>query len=134
MAYNPFKPTSPTTAGSPTPTRQSTIDDTRINLMALRDLLVALGAVQGFDYTPSGGTAAQPASLLFKKGVEWIKADLTWGTTGGEEGAVLKTAYYYSSNSGGVYYPMADEAGEYVITYAYDASGYCTGYTWGSTP
>jgi hypothetical protein len=134
MAYDPFRPSVPTTAGSPTPTRQATIDDTRKNLMALRDLLVAFGMVQGFDYSVAGGSAEEPAQVFYKKGTEWVRLDLTWGTTGGEDGNVTKFAMYYSSNSGGAYDPLADDAGEYVATYTYDGSGNCTAVAWGSTP
>lgn len=134
MAYEYLQPTKPTTAGSPTPTRQASIDATRQNIVALRDILVALGVVQGFDYSVSGGTAEEPAELYFKKGVEWIKVVLTWGTTGGEDGNVTKAAYYYSSNSGGAYDAMVDDGGEYVLTLTYDSNGNCTGTSWGSTP
>lgn len=134
MAYDPLRPSVPTTAGSPTPSRQSTIDDTRKNIMALRDILVAGGMVQGFDFSTSGGTAEQPADILYKKGTEWIKITLTWGTTGGEDGNVTKAVFRYSSNSGVGYDGMADDAGEYVMTLTYDANGNCTATTWGSTP
>lgn len=134
MAYDPFRSTVPTTAGSPTPSRQATIDDARKNMMALRDILVAGGLVQGFDYSVSGGTAEEPANLFYKKGTEWIKLVLTWGTTGGEDGNVTKMALYYSSNSGGVYENMADDAGEFVLTLTYDSNGNCTSTSWGSTP
>jgi len=136
MAYAPLEVTKPTTAGSPTPTRQQSIDDTRENIAALRDLLVASGVVQGFDFSivVGAGSNAEPEQWLYKRGVEWIKLVLTWGTTGGEYGQVVKTAFYYSSNSGGVYAGMADDAGKYVLTYTYDANGYCTAAVWGSTP
>jgi hypothetical protein len=134
MAYDPLDTTKPTTAGSPEPTRQASIDAIRHNLAALRDALAAGGFVQGFNYEPSGGSAEQPAILYYKRGTEWIKLSLTWGTTGGEAGNVTKIVYQYSANSGGAYDSMADGAGKYVLSLSYDSSGNCTGGTWGSTP
>lgn len=107
---------------------------TRDNLRALRDALVATGIVQGFDYSTSGGTAEQPATLYYKRSTEWMKVVLTWGTSGGESGNVTKAAYYYSSDSGSTYSNMADAAGKYVVTLTYDSNGNCTATTWGSTP
>lgn len=107
---------------------------TRDNIRAMRDALVATGLVQGFAYSVSGGTAEQPATLYYKRSTEWIKVDLTWGTSGGEAGNVTKAAYYYSSNSGSAYDGMADASGNYVATITYDSNGNCTATSWGSTP
>jgi hypothetical protein len=104
------------------------------NILAVRDILAAGGFVQGWDYSVAGGTAEQPAQMFYKRGAEWIKVDLTWGTTGGENGNVTKSAYYYSSNSGGAYDPMADAAGEYVLHISYDANGNVTSTSWDATP
>ena len=106
----------------------------RDNVRALRDNLVATGLVPGFDYTPAGGTAEQPAQFFFKRGTEWIRIDVTWGSSGGSDGSPTKLAYYYSSNSGGAYDGMADAAGKYVLSISYDASGNVTATTWGLTP
>lgn len=109
--------------------------DIRNNLQVFRDYLVAAnGVLPGFDMSKAGGTAGQPAQVFLKRGTEWIKIDLTWGTTGGSAGAVTKAAYYYSSDSGGAYAGMTDSAGKYVLTLTYDTDGYCTATTWGSTP
>lgn len=107
---------------------------TRDNLRTLRDILAAGGLVQGFNYSVTGGTASQPATLLLKRSTEWIKVDLTWGSSGGSDGNVTKMAFYYSSNSGGAYDGMADLSGYYVLTLTYDASGNLTSTTWGATP
>lgn len=107
---------------------------TRDNIRTLRDALVAFGAVQGFNYSYTTGTADQPTTTLYKRGTEWIKSVLTWGTAGGEAGNVTKRALYYSSNSGVAYDPMADASGNYVLTLTYDGSGNCTATSWGSTP
>lgn len=101
----------------------------RSNLVAIRDCIAAMGMAQGFDYSTSGGTAAEPAQLYFKRSTEWIKVVLTWSG-----GNVTKAAFYYSSNSGGLYDGMADAGGKYVLTLTYDGSGNCTATSWGSTP
>lgn len=130
MAYTALDPTVPTVAQ----TRQAAIDAARTNMQAMRDALIACGTVQGFNYSVTGGTAEQPATLLYKKGTEWVKIDLTWGNSGGSDGNVTKAAFYYSSNSGGAYDAMADDDGNYVVTLAYDASANLTTSTWGATP
>jgi hypothetical protein len=130
MPYTALNVTVPTVAQ----TRQAAVDAMRTNIAALRDSIVATGCAQGFNYSVAGGTAEQPAQLFYKRGAEWIRADLTWGATGGELGNVTKAAFYYSSNSGGAYDPMADASGYYVVTVAYDANANPTTSTWGSTP
>jgi hypothetical protein len=107
---------------------------TRANLQAMRDYLATLGALPGFNYSVSGGSAEQPAELYYKRSTEWIKTVLTWGTTGGESGNVTKAAFYYSSNSGSAYDGMADASGNYVQTLTYDVNGNLTSTTWGATP
>lgn len=134
MAYDAFNTGVPTTGGSPTPTRQETIDAIRKNLMALRDSIVMTGLLQGFNYSYTTGTAEQPTTVLYKRGTEWIKLVITWGTTGDEDGQVTKIAFYYSSNSGGVYDNMADASGNFVVTFAYATGGFMSTTTWGSTP
>jgi hypothetical protein len=70
----------------------------------------------------SGGTADQPATITYSKGTERVKADLTWGTAGGEAGSVTVAAYSYSSNSGtswdtiGTKTVVYDSAGNVVST------------------
>ena len=96
--------------------------------------LSLLGAVPGFNYSVLGGTAEQPAELYYKRNTEWIKVVLTWGVAGGETGNVTKSAYYYSSNSGGAYSNMIDSNNNYVQTFAYDVNANITTTTWGSTP
>lgn len=130
MTYAAADFSKPTTAQ----TRQAAIDDIRENLLALRDVLVAAGLLPGWDYSVSGGTADQPAVIYFKRGTEWVRIDLTWGTSGGADGNVTKAAYYYSSNSGGAWDAMADIAGEYVAHLSYDASANLTTLTWDATP
>lgn len=101
----------------------------RDNLRGMRDMLAAMGMVQGFNYSVSGGTASEPAQQFYKRGTEWIKVVLTWAS-----GNVTKAAYYYSSNSGGAYDPMADASGSYVLNITYDGSLNVTSSTWNATP
>ena len=126
MSYDALDVTKPTTAQ----TRQALVDSSRTNIAAMRDALVATGILQGFNYSVSGGTADQPAILYYKRSTEWVKVVLTWGTTGGEDGNVTVMAFYYSSNSGGAWDNMADAAGKYICTIAYDANGNVTTTTW----
>lgn len=110
--------------------------DIRANLQVFRDYLVASGncVLPGFDVSKAGGTAAAPAQAFFKRGTEWLRVDLTWGTTGGEAGTVTKAAYYYSANSGGAWDPMTDAAGDYVLSITRAGDGTFDSATWGNTP
>ena len=119
MAYVPFNSAVPTTAQ----TRQAAIDSIRANEMAVRDQAI-MAAAKGWNYSVSGGTAEQPAITYRKNGTEWLRATLTWGTTGGENGNVTVAVYAYSSNSGGAW----DTIG--TCTIAFDASGNVVTTTW----
>lgn len=139
MAYTALDVSKPTTAQ----TRQAAIDSARTDIAAMRDSLVSTGAVQGFNYQNTGGTADQPAILWNKRSAEVVKIVMTWGTTGGEAGNVTKMAFYYAANeshgsfpssTNGTYDNMADLSGNFVMTLAYDSNGNCTSTTWGSTP
>ena len=127
MAYAAFNATKPVVGD----TRQVAVDYMRTNLDALRDILCATGQVQGFNYSVATGTNAKPTQVLFKRSAEWIKVDLTYD---GND-LVTKVAFYYSSNSGGAYDPMADVTnGYYVLTITYDGNFDVSATTWGSTP
>jgi hypothetical protein len=60
MVYTKFTPDTPII----TDTGAEVIDDTRNNLMALRDAIVA-GALVDWWMTPSGGTAEEPAQIIY---------------------------------------------------------------------
>ena len=96
----------------------------RTNEAALRDAAILSGGFPGFNLAVSGGTAEQPALLTYTKGVERVKAALTWGTVGGESGNVVSAAYSYSANSGTLY----DAIGTKTVTY--DALGNVTQTIW----
>jgi len=94
------------------------INDTRNNLMALRDAIVT-GALNNWDLATADitGPADEPTQLIYKNGVEWIRLAITWGTTGGDDGNPLVIVYSYSANSGVLYHPLG------TLTMTYDASG-----------
>jgi hypothetical protein len=95
----------------------------RDNLKAIRDM-VAAGTLIGWNGTPSGGTADQPAVITHSKGTERIRETITWGSTGGATGNPQVILYEYSSNSGTSY----DTIG--TLTYTFDASGNVTAWAW----
>lgn len=120
MAYVPLDLTKPDAS---TQSISAMGTSTRQNLAALRDAVVA-GILVGWDMTPSGGTAEQPATLTYAKGTERVKAVLTWGSSGGADGNVTQAVYSYSSNSGSSYDTMG------TLTISYDTSGNVTGTAW----
>jgi hypothetical protein len=121
MVYVPFVSDKPVIADN----GDVVINNTRQNLMALRDGLVA-GALVGWDLTVTvgGGTAEEPDEIIYKNGTEWIRLDLTWGTTGGDDGQVTVCVYAYSANSGGLY----DTIG--TLTNTYNGNGTLTASVW----
>ena len=122
MVYTKFTPDKPVIAD----TGAEVIDYTRDNLMALRDAIVA-GALVNWDMAASGGTAAEPAQLLYSNNsnTEAIKLLITWGTTGGEDGNPTSIVYRYSSDD---FSTVDDIIGTWGGTY--DANGNLTAETW----
>lgn len=110
MAYTKFLSDTPDI----TDTGAKVIDDTRQNLMATRDAIVA-GALVDWDLTVTvgGGSAEEPDEIIYKNGVEWLRLDITWGTTGGEDGQPTVIVYAYSANSGGLYDTIGTWTGTY---------------------
>lgn len=119
MTYTAFDLSKPTTAQ----TRQAAITSILQNGLALRDACV-IAQFPGFDYSVSGGTAAQPAIMYFKKSAEWIKAALTWGSSGGSDGNVTVAVWSYSADSGSSYSTIG------TATYTYDTDGNLTAVAW----
>ncbi len=120
MSYTAFD------GSKPDPTTQGITafaSSTRDNLEALRDAVVA-GIMPGWNLSASGGTVDEPAAWIYAKGSERVKLELTWGTTGGEDGNVTVMVMKYSSDSGSNY----DTVG--TATFTYDSNGYCTAITW----
>jgi len=120
MAYTQFADNKPVdTDNGPT-----VVDNTRDNLMALRDMVVT-GAMPGWDFSEdhtNSGDSSQPDYLLWSKNdssTEAIKAVLTWGTSGGADGNVTTAVYHYSTDD----FSSSDETiGTEDITYYDDGS------------
>lgn len=119
MSYIQYDQTKPDGTGN----GSATLQHMRENMTAMRDM-VLLGAAPGWAYAPSGGTAEQPATMTFSKGVERLRAVLTWGTTGGSDGNATAVALSYSSNSGTSYVAIGTQ------TINYDSAGNVTSTTW----
>lgn len=119
MTYQAFDGTKPTTAQ----TRQAAITSILENGLALRDATVLM-AFKGWNYSASGGTAAQPQYVYLKSGSEWLRSTLTWGTTGGADGNVTVAVHEYSANGGSSYSTIGTE------TMTYDSDGNITATTW----
>jgi hypothetical protein len=92
----------------------------RDNIAALRNADIA--GLTGWTYSQSGGTAIQPAVVLYTSGVFQIKLTLTWGTTGGANGNVTAVTAEYSQDSGGTWDTVETRS-----SMTYDASGAFTG-------
>lgn len=130
MAYTPLDTSKPTTAQ----TREAAMQSAKNNFAAALDLIVTTGGAPGWDESYSGGTPAQPAVFYWKNGLNWIRSDTTWGTSGGAANKVIKEAYYVSTDGGGTWDPRADLGGNYVATTTYDSNGFWLNTTWGATP
>jgi hypothetical protein len=127
--------TKPTTAQ----TRQATIDAQRVNIAALRDMVVATGIMTGWNYQPYGGTPDQPASCIYTRGGEMITVDLTWAAVVGYA-AVTKLVFWYSPDAGslGVTSPAAtwyritklENPGANAVYITYDGNGDPSNYIW----
>ena len=120
MAYNFYDETKPDPAADNGTAFGTNI---RINTDALRDAVVA-GTFQGFDMSVSGGTAEQPALILYTKSTEIVRASITWGSAGGATDNAEVILYEFSSDTGGSY----DTIGTLTITY--DSSSNATATTW----
>lgn len=120
MAYTLFDPAVPDAA---TDNGLAFCDNTRLNLKAVRDAVIA-GTFFGWNFAKSGGTAEEPGTITYTKGTEIVRGVLTWGTTGGADGNVSQAVYSYSANSGTSY----DTIG--TVTMAYDVDGNVTSTTW----
>ena len=93
--------------------------------MALRDGIV-VGVMKGFDFTRTvgGGSDEEPDEIIYKKSTEWLRLQITWGTSGGDDGQAKVIVYAYSSDSGVGY----DTIG--TLTNTYNANGTLTASVW----
>lgn len=120
MAYIPFNKDKPIWGADDGTT---TAQHIRNNLTAIRDAAL-MGGFFGWPLAISGGTAEQPTTFIYSSGTERVRAVLTWGTTGGEDGNPVQAVYSYSSNSGADY----DTIGTKTLTY--DSNGNLTATSW----
>ena len=120
MAYQAFDVTKPDAV---TQNGTQVVQAIRDNIRALRDLVVT-GASFGWTTTASGGTPEQRTTVVRANGVERLRSAITWGTTGGEEGNVIRVDYSYSLDSGSTY-----EAIGYVVN-TYDVDGNFVSQAW----
>ena len=93
----------------------------------LRNVVAGMGCLPGWSYARSGGSTAQPAQITLARDNERVREDLTWSNS-----RLVKVVYRYSTNSGGSWVPLGDEAGRYVLTVNYDANGYVLTTSWGN--
>ena len=104
---------------------QDVVDDTRENLEALRDAVIA-GRIPKWNMTVtngSGGTALEPKNLEWRKGSSGnlaLRATITWGTSGGSNGNPTTIVYHATGNRSNAS-PTWDSIG--TLTMTYDTSG-----------
>ena len=127
MAYTPFDITLP----KPKDTIGTTLSNIKNNIQVVRDILASMGMVQGFNYSWSGGTADFPTNILLTKGAEIVKIINVYIAFDGQS-LIISRSFYYSSDTGSNYFPIADELGNFKLNYSYDVSGILTTSTWTS--
>lgn len=99
------------------------VDDTRHNLEALRDNIIS-GVMPDWNLDDVGSPADEPHELIWKNGVLWLRAQITWGSSGGTDGNPVTIVYGFSGDSGGGY----DTIG--TLTMTYNTGGNMTGSSW----
>ena len=125
MVYTPFVSDKPVIADD----GDVVINNTRQNLMALRDSVVA-GVLVGWNMSQviGGGSAEEPDEVWYSNNsnTEAIRLDITWGTTGGEDGNPTVIVYYYTADDTPTI--TWDTIG--TLTNTYNANGTLTASTW----
>ncbi|MEM1145839.1 MAG: hypothetical protein AAGI88_24975 [Pseudomonadota bacterium] len=121
MAYPQFQDNKPAASD----TGLVAIDNMRDNMRALRDSVI-VGFMPGWDYAKvdGTGTAEQPQYHTYTKGLEVIRVELTWGTTGGADGNVTTMVMEKSNDGGTAWDPMG------TYSQAYDSAGNPTVGSW----
>lgn len=119
MAYTKFANNKPDIADDGT----AVVDNTRDNLEALRDNIVT-GVMPDWPLDTVTGPSDEPTELIWKNGVLWLRAQITWGSAGGADGNPTSITYSFSGNSGGAYDTIA------TLTLSYNTGGDCTGSSW----
>lgn len=129
MAYNDFQPTQPDATADNGTTFGS---DLLRNQKALRDATIAL-MFPGFEFSIVAGTgsAYRPQYMYWKQGTggsaPWVRATLTWGTSGGEKYNPTVILWEQSADGGSSYETMANS------TLTYDSNGNLTAVSAGTT-
>jgi hypothetical protein len=109
-AYTPYADANPIISR----TRQQIVDDTRGNLLALRDAVI-IGKEPGWTLSVSGGTAEEPSIRMWSQGTERLRCTITW--TSGFPTSIL---WEWSNDSAATWSTIATE------TAAYDGSSNMT--------
>lgn len=118
MAYTAFDETNPATSD----TGSQFVDNTRYNLLAVRDALIFHGMFPEWDLTVTT-PGAEPDVIVYDKGTERVKLTFTWSSG---RPATIKAEY--SSNSGSSYDPMGSTNG--LLTMTYDVNGFVSTGVW----
>ena len=107
------------------------------NSIQSEEFLSGSGFLHGWDISLSGGTADQPQYIIWSKDVNRVRIELTWGTSGGATGNVIRCVVSYSTNSGFSWtiHKGTDENGEAFLTnghftITYDTNGYFVSGVW----
>lgn len=118
MAYGSFDDTKPAGADIGTAVPGEVLQ----NCNSLRDM-VAMGQAHGMAMTVAGGTAEEPAQLLFKKGsgagAHWLYANITWSS-----GRITAISWDKSTNGGSTW-----DTAFLSQTFSYDGNGNITSAT-----
>ena len=124
MVYVKFVPDKPNIADN----GATVIDNTRENLMALRDAVVA-GALVNWEMSQlvGGGSTDEPAQILYSDNAttQAIRLDITWGTTGGADGNPTTIVYRYSTDDFATSNELIGTQ-----TLSYNSNGTLTSTTW----
>ena len=102
----------------------ATLVSTYVNYEVSGTGIIQDGHYLSWAFTRSGGTAEQPAEVVYSEGAQRVRVTLTWGTSGGGDGNVISAVYEYSDNSGVSYSPEGTK------TISYDAAGNVVSTTW----
>ena len=129
MVYTEF------TADKPviTDTGAQVVDFSRTNLMALRDAIVC-GTIVGWNMSQvvGGGSTDEPDEIWYSNdaNTEAIRLDITWGTTGGEDGNPTVVDYYYTADDTPTI--TWEKIGRQTLSY--NSNGTLTSTTWSAIP
>lgn len=93
---------------------------------------IVLGHAPGWVYSVSGGTAEQPQYMFWKNGTHWLRATLTWGSSGGSNGNITQAVLQLSANSG-TDYTTSPGGTLATVVQAFDANGNLTSTTGGGS-